>query len=283
MQTDLEGRVPQIVVDIHETGGKRVNATKHLMSMLDKEKIPYTVQQIPIGDILGMDGVAIERKTTSDLVNTLRGSNIGVPRLNKQLDGLMKYEKPCLLVEDILSIRRDPSKGCVYIPFKTRQTRGRPYVVTMERVSFIHPNALDALIESIRERGIKVIEGFNALHSAGLLFGLLTGPSEKPEDEHSRRLPVIRTRKGLDSMDDEQEFFIAGLPGINVVRAKSLLNAFGSPIEVVTRTDEWTRVPGIGPKTVASAKKMLFSVHTGRSEDEKGGDKSDQSSQPDLS
>jgi len=283
MQTDLEGRVPQIVVDIHETGGKRVNATKHLMSMLDKEKIAYAVQQIPIGDILGMDGIAIERKTTSDLVNTLKGSNIGVPRLNKQLDGLMKYEKPYLLVEDILAIRRDPSKGCVYIPFKTRQTRGRPYVVTMERVSFIHPNALDALLDSIRERGIKVIEGFNALHSAGLLFGLLANPSEKPEEERSRRLPVIRTRKGLDSMDDEQEFFIAGLPGINVVRAKSLLNAFGSPIEVVTRIDEWTRVPGIGPKTVSSARKMLFSLHAGSKEDKTGNDKSDQSSQPDLS
>jgi len=262
MQTDLFGNVPQIIVDVHETGGKSMNATKHLMSMLDKEGITYAIQKIPIGDVLGSDGIAIERKTVSDLVNTLKGSNTGVPRLNKQIDGLMKYEKPHLLVEDILAIRRDPVKGCIYIPFKTRQTKGRPYVVTLERVSYIHPKAFDALIDSIREKGIHVLEGFNALHSAGLLFGVLVSREDK-HDEQPRKLPVIRTRKGLDTQDDEQEFFVSGLPGINVVRSKSLLKHFHSPIEVITRTDEWTAVPGIGPKTAASARKLLFSDYSG--------------------
>ena len=50
MQSDLFGNVPEIVIDIHETGGKRMNAVKHLMSMLDKEQITYTVEKIPIGD-----------------------------------------------------------------------------------------------------------------------------------------------------------------------------------------------------------------------------------------
>lgn len=261
MQTDVFGNVPQVIVDVHETTGKSMNASKHLMSMLDKEGIIYAVQEIPIGDVLGPDGIAIERKTVSDLVNTLGGSNLGVPRLNKQLDGLMKYERPHLLVEDILAIRRDPVKGCIYIPFKTRQTKGKPYAVTMERVSYIHPHALDALLESISERGIHLLKGFNSLHSAGLLFGLLT-TRDDTHDEQTSRLPVIRTRKGLDTLDNEQEFFVAGLPGINVVRARSLLRHFHSPIEVVSRTDEWTAVSGIGPKTVASARRILFSDYS---------------------
>ena len=251
MQSDLFGNVP-------ETGGKGKNAVKHLMSMLDKEQITYSVQKIPIGDVLGIDGIAIERKTVNDLVNTLKGSAAGVPRLTKQLDALLEYDKPYVLIENILAIRRDPLKKCIYIPFSTKQTKGKPYFVTMERASYIHPSALDALIESISERGIQVIKGFNALHSAGLLYGILIGDGEKRKQK-GQKLPVIRTRKGLDSINAEQEFFIAGFPGINVVRARSLLERFGSPQEAILQIDDWGKIPGIGPKTIASAKKLLFS------------------------
>ena len=260
MQSDLFGNVPEIVIDVHETGGKRMNSVKHLMSMLDKENITYVVEKIPIGDILGMDGIAIERKTVNDLVNTLKGSSSGVPRLSKQMDALVEYEKPYVLIENILAIRRDPMKGCVYVPFSSKQTKGKPFFVTMERANYIHPSALDALIESIRDRGIQVIEGFNALHSAGLIYGILVG-GNKTRKEKGQKLPVIRTRKGLDSMNDEQEFFIAGFPGVNVVRAKSLLERFKTPHDVITQTDDWISIPGIGPKTIASAKKMLFSEY----------------------
>lgn len=257
MQTDLFGNVPEIVIDIHETKGKSQNSVKHLMSMLDKEGIRFTVEKIPIGDILGVEGIAIERKTVNDLVNTLKGSPSGSPRFQKQMDALLEYERPYLLVENILSIRRDPMKGCIYVPFKTKHTKGRPYVVTMERASYIHPSALDALLERVSERGIEIIHGFNALHSAGLIFGILV-PDGKSAAKKGQRLPVVRTRKGLDTMNDEQEFFVAGFPGVNVVRARSLLEEFGSPIEVVTRTEEWGKIQGIGPKTIASAQKMLF-------------------------
>ena len=258
MQSDLFGNVPEIVIDIHETGGKGKNSVKHLMSMLDKEQITYSIQKIPIGDVLGVDGIAIERKTVNDLVNTLKGSASGVPRLTKQLDALLEYDKPYVLIENILAIRRDPMKGCIYIPFSSKQTKGKPFFVTMERASYIHPSSLDSLIESISERGIQVIKGFNALHSAGLLYGVLIGDSNRRKQK-GQRLPVIRTRKGLDSMNDEQEFFIAGFPGVNVVRAKSILERFGSPQEAILQIDDWGKIPGIGPKTIASAKKLLFS------------------------
>ncbi|TFG10912.1 hypothetical protein EU538_00460 [Candidatus Thorarchaeota archaeon] len=267
MQTDLFGNVPVVVIDVHETGGKRMNSVKHLMSMLDKEEIQYTIQKIPIGDVLGPEGIAIERKTVNDLVNTLKGSAAGVPRFQKQMDALLEYEKPYLLIENVLSIRRDPVKGCVYIPFKSNKSKNKPFMVTMERVSYIHPSAFDALIESVKERGIEVLEGFNALHSAGLIYGVLF-PDDRYKDESGTRLPVVRTRKGLDSMADEQEFFIAGFPSVNVVRAKALLNLFGSPFEVVRRIDEWEEVSGIGPKTVAAARKVLFSDYVDKEDDE---------------
>ncbi|MCK4566893.1 MAG: hypothetical protein KAU48_06250 [Candidatus Thorarchaeota archaeon] len=266
MQSDLFGNVPEIVIDVHETGGKSINSVKHLMSMMDKEGIRYTIEKIPIGDILGSDGIAIERKTVNDLVNTLKGSAAGVPRLTKQMDALLEYEKPYVLIENILAIRRDPVKGCVYIPFSSKQTKGKPFFVTMERAAYIHPNSLDALIQSIRNKGIEVLEGFNALHSAGLLYGTLFG--EEGKKKKTDRLPVIRTRKGLDSMSDEQEFFIAGFPGINVVRAKSLLKKFGSPYDVVSSTDEWGEIPGIGKKTIANAKKTLHTKYEIESEEE---------------
>ncbi len=257
MQMDLFGNVPEIVIDVHETRGKKQNSVKHLMEMLDSHGVKYVVQQIPIGDILGPDDIVIERKTVSDLVGTLKGNSSGVPRLTRQLEGLLQYERPYLLIENILSIRRDPLKGCIYIPFKRRQTKGKPYVVTMERVSRIHPSSLDALIQSIRDRGIEIVEGYNALHSAGLLFNILV-PTERGAQEKREHLPVIRTRKSRQNSADEQEFFLAGLPGINVVRARALLEKFGSPIDVLTRTEDWTDIAGIGPKTVATARRILF-------------------------
>ncbi len=259
MQTDLFGNVPEIVIDIHETSGKKMNAVKHLMSMLDKEGINYTIEKIPIGDVLGLNGIAIERKTVNDLVSTLKGSQSGVPRLTKQLDALSEYDQPYVLIENILAIRRDPLKKCVYVPFSSKKSK-QGYFVTIERASFIHPSSLDALIESIRERGIKVIEGFNALHSAGLLYNVLMN-REGGKTRKSDRLPVIRTRKGLDTTADEQEFFIAGLPSVNVVRAKALLEKFRTPLQVVTRVDEWTDVSGIGPKTATSARQLLYSEY----------------------
>lgn len=256
MQTDLFGNVPEIVIDIHETTGKRMNSVKHLISMLEKNEINYVIQKIPVGDILGVEGIAIERKTVNDFVNTLKGSSAGVPRLRRQMEALVQYEKPYLLIEDFLAIRRDPSRGCVYVPFSSKKTK-KGYFVTLERASFIHPSSLDALVENIREMGIEILEGFNALHSAGILFGVLVDEPGK-ERREGQRLPTIRTRKGLETMSDEQEFFIAGFPGVNVVRAKMLLEEFGSPIETITRLDEWTKVSGIGPKTTSSAKKMLY-------------------------
>ncbi len=266
MQSDLFGNVPQIVIDIHETTGKRINSVKHLMNMLDKEGIKYIVQKIPIGDVLGPDGTAIERKTVNDLVNTLKGSESGVPRLTRQLEGLLEYEKPYILIENILSIRRDPSKGCIYVPFSSKRTKNRPYFITMEHASFIHPSSLDALIDSIKERGIEVLEGFNALHSAGLLYNALSG-GEALGDKKGQRLPMIRTRKGLQSQNDEQEFFIAGFPQVNVVRARSLLEKFGNPDEVIKRVDDWGMISGIGPKTVSAAKKLLHTTYIIPSDD----------------
>ncbi len=267
MQTDLFGNVPEIVIDIHETGGKRINSVKHLISRLDKEGISYTIEKIPIGDILGSDGIAIERKTVNDLVNTLKGSASGVPRFTKQMDALLEYERPYLLIENILAIRRDPMKGCVYIPFSTKQTKGKPFFVTMERASYIHPSSLDALIQSVRDKGIEVLEGFNALHSSGILYGTLFGEG-KERKEKGQRLPVIRTRKGLEDVSDEQEFFIAGFPGVNVVRARDLLEKFGSPFDVVSRTDEWGEISGIGKKTIANAKTMLHTKYEGKSKED---------------
>lgn len=260
MQSDLFGNVPEIVVDIHETGGKSANAVKHLMSMMDKEGIQYIIEKIPIADVLGTEGIAIERKTVSDLVNTLKGSAAGVPRFTRQMNALLEYEKPYLLIENLLAIRRDPVKGCIYIPFSTKQTRGKPFFVTMERAAFIHPNSLDALIQSVRESGIGVLEGYNALHSAGLLYRVLFGEEEKRKQK-GQRLPIVRTRKGLGSMADEQEFFVAGIPGVNVVRARDLLKRFQTPFDVITKTDEWSKISGIGPKTIAAAKKLLYSKY----------------------
>ena len=69
-------------------------------------------------------------------------------------------------------------------------------------------------------------------------------------------------------MSDEQEFFIAGFQGVNVVRARSLLEKFGSPMEIISQMDDWLQIPGIGKKTLASAKKLLYAEYEKQPDEE---------------
>ena len=69
-------------------------------------------------------------------------------------------------------------------------------------------------------------------------------------------------------MNDEQEFFIAGFPGVNVIRAKDLLERFKTPFEVINSTDEWGKIAGIGPKTIAAARKLLYTNYDSKTPSE---------------
>ncbi len=254
MQSDLNGNVPRVIIDVHELKGKRINAVKILMTLLDNENIPYVVQALPVGDILASGGIVVERKTVSDLVNTLKGSSNGVLRFQQQMRQISEnYDHPYLLLENILAIREDPRNRCIYVPFKsTMKSGGRIYFTVEQRIN-IHPSSLRGLLEKAREMGITILEGFDAVHSAGLLFNIIKNEDKK----QSQSLPSIRSRKKINTMADEQEFFLAGLPKINTSRARQILQKYGTPLNALNHVDEWREITGIGPKIVEAVMKVL--------------------------
>jgi len=63
-----------------------------------------------------------------------------------------------------------------------------------------------------------------------------------------------------NQVNDEQikEFIVASLPGVDAVRARSLLRHFGSVLRVFTATiEELESVEGIGRKTAEKIRRIL--------------------------
>ncbi|MGQ4832989.1 MAG: ERCC4 domain-containing protein [Candidatus Asgardarchaeia archaeon] len=273
MQSTLDGKVPLVVIDIHETKGKSANASKILIDMLSRENIEYRIDALPIGDILLPHGIIVERKTFSDFVNSLKGSTTGVLRLENQISSMIEaYKHPILLIEDGLAIRKDPLGQCVYVPIK-RYPRGKNTFVTIERKISLNPRHYNGLIRKFENMGVHVIQTFNAKHAAIVLFNMIKGilsKKEKSEDvtellfstSTKESIPIIRSRPKLMDIADFQEFFLAGLPMINTKRAQLILRAFKTPIDALKRIDEWEKIPTVGKKIVKEVKKVLFTEYS---------------------
>jgi len=262
VQSDLFGRVPVIVIDVHETRHK--GAASILIRMLEKRNYQYDVKPLPIGDYLLPKGVVIERKTVTDLINTLRGSEKGVPRLHAQLDSMLeRYEYPIFVVEGGLRIRKDPIRKCIFLPLKRKSKDGVHYIVIEKKIN-ISPRAYDALLESIRNRGVEVVETYNHAHTAVFILKKLEELLGKKkeltiwDEDVKRRAPVIRTKPKTMDLDEMQVFFLAGLPGINTARAKALLRVFRTPMNALNNVEKWKALRGFGDKLVRDVKKVLY-------------------------
>ncbi len=270
MQSTLDGKIPYAVIDIHETKGRKQNAPKLLMKYLDEAGIHYTIQSLPIGDILFPKGIVIERKTFMDLINTLKGSDTGVLRLEEQLENMIReYPNPILLIEDALSVRKSPLEKCVYVIVK-KIPRGKNVYMTIERKIMFNPNSYEGLLERIREMGVRVIETYDARHAGLLLFNLVKSLVTDLDDfelnkfffkEAKESVPRIRGRPKIHTIADKQEFFMAGLPLVNKKRAELILQKFGNPYNAITNIDSWETIPTIGKKITKEVKKILFSEY----------------------
>jgi ERCC4-type nuclease len=75
----------------------------------------------------------------------------------------------------------------------------------------------------------------------------------------------VRGEKKAESMEEKQEYLVSGLPGINIVRAKTLLKHFKSPAAVFSASEEdLQKVGGIGGKLAAGMKEALESKYKGK-------------------
>lgn len=262
-QTDLLGRYPEVIIDIHEVRNVlRETSVTLFLEYLKKKDIPFRIEKLDVGDILLPSGYAIERKTVQDFCRSLFGTQDGRLRLKEQIEALVTtYEKPILLLEGGLSVRTDPVNKVIYVPVRRYRVSRRLWHVTEEEIR-IHPNQFEGALREIEEKGVQVIKSFNAEHGARILMSLLIDARKEAIEKKRKSYPIVRSKPKLKNIQNRQLFFLSGLPGISVVRARKILKIYKTPFNAISKVKRWdVDVEGIGQKTLDQVLKVLFSEY----------------------
>lgn len=174
-------------------------------------------KMLDCGDFLCSERICVERKTKEDFLESIIDQ-----RLFSQLKKMKEnYDIPLLIIE------------------------GNSF---SER---LHPNSVYGALASITiDYSIPILWSVSSKETAGLIFTIA-----RREQIDNKKQVVIRNRKPKTSLSKQQEFLISGLPSINSVLAKRLLNNFEKPMNVFSASEEdLKKVDGIGKR---KAKKIF--------------------------
>jgi ERCC4-type nuclease len=197
-----------------------VRETEKIKNIL-KKKCELKEKQLHIGDYLLSDRMAVERKTVTDLVNSIMDG-----RLFRQLYELrQEFEFPILIIE------------------------GKDLFTDTK----IHPSAIRGAIASIVSAGTQMIWTKNEAETSEMLYFLA-----KREQIKEKKSISLRGKKKFLSENEMQEFLVSGIPKISTQKARSLLKHFGSPSAIFTaKEDELCEVNGIGKGLAKNIRSLL--------------------------
>lgn len=271
IQLDLFGNAPEIIIDIHEVNRDRKNSITLFLEKIQQHQISYRIEKLEVGDIILPNQYAIERKSVRDFLSSLIGDQNGRARLFEQMRGLSEsYENPILLLEGALSIRMDYYDKAIYIPITKKKIRERIYSVIEERIG-VHPNAFLGALDAIEDMGIRIEKTYDIYHGAQILWDLYLESKGKKTERGEPEKAIIRIKPRLESLRDQQIFFLAGLPGISTSRASKILSVYKTPYNAIVKVNRWDiDVEGIGEKILEKVCKVLFSKFDEESEEEPG-------------
>jgi len=176
---------------------------------------------LTVGDYLLSDRICIERKTAADFVSSIMDG-----RLFSQIKSLKdNFEKPILLVEG----------NNLYANVKPNVIRG-------------------ALAAIAIDFSMPLIWTKDAAESAGIIHWI----ARREQLDEKRDVAAARNDKKTETPKQKQEFLVAGLPGISVVRARALLKKLKTPLAVFNASEEeLAEVENVGPKTAKKIKELL--------------------------
>jgi DNA excision repair protein ERCC-4 len=184
--------------------------------------VQVELRQLRVGDYELGAGVLVERKTVFDLHLSLERG-----RFWRQVGELRRAARlPYLLVEGL-----DLDRGS------------------------IPPAAIRGACLAVIGQGVPVLVSRDASDSAMWLrlLGMRIGDVALGRD---RPAYTQRLKPPLELVS---EAMLAAVPGISVVRARALLQRFGSVAAVASAgKDAWLEVPGIGPSTASALTRAFF-------------------------
>ena len=196
----------------------------------ETKEVEIKIERLPVGDYEVNGQLLVERKTLVDLVTSLKTG-----RLFAQLYRLVQSERPCALLLEGTSadlyrsgMRREAIQG--------------------------------ALMQTTLFMQIPILRAMDAAESASLLLmaarqlnALGTRRSKSP-----RRYPTSR----IGRKEKQQLYFLQGLPGIGLTRARLLLEKFGTVQNVLAASErELRQVAGVG---LSTAQKIRWVVEEDR-------------------
>jgi Fanconi anemia group M protein len=173
------------------------------------------------GDFVASDRVIIEKKTTKDFIQSITDK-----RLFQQLKAIKdNFEKPVLIIE---------GEDSLY--------------------GVLQPNIIRGTLAAIAvDMAIPIIWTKDMADTAGIVYWIA-----RREQLQENRTNVLRNKKTPETMEEKQEYLVSSLPDVSIVRTKSLLKHFKSPINVFNaKEEELTDVKGIGKKISERIKRVL--------------------------
>ncbi len=195
---------------------------KSLVVEFLKDRCQIEEKSLDVGDYIISDRVGIERKTTQDFVSSILDG-----RLFEQLRNLKdNFESPILIVE---------GNG----------------LYANENVN---PNAIRGALASVAlDFSIPIIWSRTPRETSEYIFLLA-----KREQFKEGRTIRLRVEKKPKSIKELQEYLVAGLPGIDSVKAKALLKHFKCPEFVFTASEkELRQVRGIGKELAKKIRRVI--------------------------
>lgn len=179
-------------------------------------------KQLEVGDYILSERVCAERKTAPDFL-----SSVIDQRIFGQLKSLKEsFPKPVLIIEgyDLYSERN------------------------------VHPNAIRGALACIAvDYAIPILWTEGAEETAAMLFWIA-----RREQVDEERCLAIRAQRKVETLREQQEFLVAGLPGVNTKRARKLLEKIGTPEKVFRASeDKLKKVEGIGDVMAKNLRKVL--------------------------
>jgi Fanconi anemia group M protein len=119
---------------------------------------------------------------------------------------------------------------------------------------YLHPNAIRGALSAVTvDLEIPILWTRDLADTAGLIFWIA-----KREQIDEKREISLRNKKTPETTEEQQEYLIASLPDISLVRSKALLKYFKSPQNVFNAsTKDLQEVKGIGKKIAEKIKKVI--------------------------
>ena len=178
-------------------------------------------EQLPVGDYILSERMAVERKRATDFLDSLIRK-----RLFDQICRLADaYQKPILIIEGEGLFSRNVGARAIY----------------------------GAMASIIADYGFSVITSRDAGDTANILYAMASREQIKV-----RREVALRGNKPSLSVGEKQRYVLEGLPFVSAVSAKKLLDYFGSVRRVINATErELCEVEGIGKKKAKLIKEVI--------------------------